>query len=47
MTQMILSMKQKQTYGQREETCGCQGEEGELKTASLRIANAKYSMWGG
>ena len=44
---MILSMKQKQTYGHREETCGCQGEEGGLKTGSLRIANARYYMWGG
>ena len=25
MTQMNLSMKQKQTQGHREETCGCQG----------------------
>ena len=25
MTQMYLSMKQKQTHGHREETCGCQG----------------------
>ena len=29
MAQMKLSMKQKQTHGQREQTCGCQGEEGE------------------
>ena len=26
MTQMNLSMKQKQTQGHREQTCGCQGE---------------------
>ena len=25
MTQMNLSMKQKQTHGHREQTCGCQG----------------------
>ena len=28
MIQMNLSMKQKQTYGHREQTCGCQGGGG-------------------
>ena len=28
MTQMKLSMKQKQTQGHREQTCGCQGGGG-------------------
>ena len=28
MAQMKLSMKQKQTHGQREQTCGCQGGRG-------------------
>ena len=28
MTQMSLSMEQKQTHGHREQTCGCQGEVG-------------------
>ena len=35
-------IKQKQTHGHREQTCGSQGEQGELKAGSLRIANAKY-----
>ena len=26
MEQMMLSAKQKQTHGHREQTCGCQGE---------------------
>ena len=29
MIQMNLSMKQKQTRGHREQTCGCQGEGGQ------------------
>ena len=28
MTQMNLSVKQKQSYGHREQTCGCQGGGG-------------------
>ena len=28
MTQMNLSMKQKQTHSQEEQSCGCQGEGG-------------------
>ena len=28
MTQKDLATKQKQTHGQREQTCGCQGGEG-------------------
>ena len=28
MTQMNLFAKQKQTFRHREQTCGCQGEEG-------------------
>ena len=28
MTQVNLSMKWKQTHGQREQTCGCQGGGG-------------------
>ena len=28
MTQMNISLKQKQTHRYREQTCGCQGEEG-------------------
>lgn len=33
LQQINLSMKQKQSYGQGEQTCGCQGEvEGEERT---------------
>ena len=31
MTQMNLSMKQKQNHGHREQTCGCQGGGGWMR----------------
>ena len=41
---MNLSMKQKQTHRHREQTCGCQGEEGvgEGWTGSLGLVDANY-----
>ena len=43
MTQMNLSMKQKQTQRHREQTCGCQGDrQGEGWSGSLRLADANY-----
>ena len=40
---MNLSMKQKQTHGHREQTCGCQGggvQKG--RPGSLGLADANY-----
>ena len=48
MTQMNLSMKQKQTHRHREQTCGCQkgGEVGEWGIGSLGVADALlYIEW--
>ena len=49
MTQMNLSVKQKQTNRHREQTCGCQGgwslEEGWM--GSLGLADANYYIWDG
>ena len=44
MTQMNLPMKQKQTHGHREQTCGCQGGEGvgEGWIGSLGLADANH-----
>ena len=41
---MNLSTKQKQTHRHREQTCGCQGEEGVGKgwTGCLALADANY-----
>ena len=40
---MNLSMKQKQTHGHREQTCGCQGGwGGEGGNGSLGLAEANY-----
>ena len=46
MTQMNISMKQKQTYRYREQTCGCQGGGGveEGRTGSLWLADANSYM---
>ena len=42
MTQVNLSVKQKQTHRHREQTCGCQGGEsvGEGRTGNLGLAGA-------
>ena len=40
MTQVNLSMKQKQTHRHREQTCGCQGG-GEGWTRILGLADAR------
>ena len=44
MAQMNLSTKHKQTDVYREQTCGCQGGEGEGegKTGSLGLVDADY-----
>ena len=44
MTQINISMKQKQTHRYREQTCGCQrkGGVGEGRIESLRLADANY-----
>ena len=46
---MNLSMKQKQTHGHREHTCGCQGGEGvrEGGTGSLGLSDANYYIENG
>ena len=41
MTEMNLSMKQKQTHRQRKQTCGCQGLLGGW-TGSLELTAANY-----
>ena len=49
MTQMNLSMKQKQSHGHREQTGGCQGggEVGEGWSGSLGFADANYYIQKG
>ena len=49
MTQMNLSMKQKQSHGNREQTGGCQGggEVGEGWSGSLGFADANYYIQKG
>ena len=43
MAQISLSIEQKQTHGQREQICGCQGEgEGVGWTGSLGLVDANY-----
>ena len=44
-----LSTKQKQTYRQKEHTCGCQGgvEEGEGWTVNLGLVDASYYTQNG
>ena len=50
MTQINLSMKEKQTHTHREQTCGCQGggwgvREGWI--GSLGLADANYYLENG
>ena len=49
MTQMNLSMKQKQTRRHREQTCGCQrgGGMGTGWIGSLGFADVNYYMYDG
>ena len=43
MTQMNITIKQKQTHKHREQICGCQGEEvGNGSIGSLGLANVSY-----
>ena len=44
MTEMNLSMKQKKTYRNWEQACGCQGRGGwgEASIGSLGLADANY-----
>ena len=44
MTQMNLSVKQKQNHGRIKQTCGCQGggDEGEGRIGSLGLADANW-----
>ena len=42
MTQTKISMKQKQTHGHREHTCGCKGGVGERRTGSLGLVDVNY-----
>ena len=46
---MNKSMKQKQTYRHREQTCGCQGggEAGEGQIGSVGLADANYYIENG
>ena len=41
---MNISTKQKQTHRRKEQTCGCQGEEGmkEGRIGGLELADANY-----
>ena len=43
MTQMNLSMKQKQTHGHRQQTGGCQGGRGWRRT-ELEIGVSRYQL---
>ena len=48
MTQINISMKQKQTHRYREQTCGCQGERGRgEKYWEFGISRCKllYARW--
>ena len=45
MTEVNLSIKQKQTDRYREQSCGYQGEEGRI--GRLGFAYANYYIWGG
>ena len=49
MTQMNLSMNQKQTHRHRKQTCGCQGggRVGEGWIGSLGLAGANYYIYNG
>ena len=49
MTQMNLSIKQKQTHRHREQTCSCQGVGGlgEGRIGSLGSADANYDIQDG
>ena len=49
MTQLNLSMKQKQTHICREQTCGCQGGGGvrEGWIGSLGLADGNYYIQNG
>ena len=49
MTQMNLSMKQKQNHGHREQTGGCQGGGGLGEGWSGRsgLADVGFYMWNG
>ena len=44
---MNLSVKQKQTHRQREQTCGCQGWGGEEWTGNLGLADTNYYTQNG
>ena len=47
MTQMSLSMKQKQTHRHREQTCGCQrgGMVGEGRIGSLELEDVNHYIY--
>ena len=48
MTQMDLSLKQKQPHRYRDQICGCQGEEGGGRsTGSLGLTDANYYTQNG
>ena len=45
MTQMNLSMEQKQTHGHREQACGCRGGGSEEKwSGDMGSAHGSYYM---
>ena len=47
MTKMNLSMKQNQTHGDREQTCGCQEGSREGWSGMLELAEANYYIYNG
>jgi len=49
MTQMNISMKQKQTQKHRDQTCGCQFgmRVGERRFGSLGLADTNHYIWDG
>ena len=48
MAQMNLSTEKKQTHGQGEQTCGCQGGgEGVEGIGSLGLVDSNYCLWDG
>ena len=47
MTQMNLSLRQKQTHRHKEQTCGCQRGGRDGWTGSFGLADANYYIYNG
>ena len=44
---MNLSIEKRQTHGQGEQTCDCQGRGRVERTGNLGLVGANYSIWSG